>query len=306
MKKELVDDLELLLKAAKVMDLFTQKYCNQTVCTNERMKSADNNDNCKWYHGGWMYCRLAEIVVSKDYLGEYYTKFYNDKAHKPRINILLCGLSDFAILEHVVRRIPEDMIDRTYITIVDICESPLELCKWYIKQYKSEYPKKLHIRYIKADATTLPFEDASFDMITSYSFLTRMVAPLMQKVVSEWYRLLKHQGKVLTTVRVNTEHENNQGDFYRGKNSSIAFAMEKVDSCIRENKLDERVAESLNVKVKKYLENIMSVSIPSGAYILDMFCDYVCELTPFDQPGELEQTHSMFLIDALKSEKKKS
>lgn len=289
------DNEAILMQAARQMDLISQKYCSLTKCTQDRMRAVNNNDNCEWYHGAWMYCRLSGIVVSEDYLGNNYHFFFQKQGEKP-CNILICGTADFAILEHIFQCIPESNRRWTYITIIDICNSPLLLCRWFINTYYQEYAD--NIDYVQADATNLPFEDGYFDLITTYSFLTRMIYSDAQKVVNEWYRVLKPKGTVLTTVHINNLKEF-EGKFYRSDSASEDFALDKLNKFLNKYSFDSFFAKIIREKVKLYISNIMSVAI-SSELLEEMFDQYICDITYFDQPGELEAVHKMTIVNAIK------
>ncbi len=289
------DTKSILMQAAHQMDIISKKYCPLTGCNQNRMKGVDNNDNCEWYHGAWMYCRLSGIVVSEDYLGVNYQSFFQKHSEK-QCSILICGTADFAIVEHIIQRIPERNRRQTHITILDICNSPLLLCQWFINNYYQEYID--NIDFVQADATNMPFEDNSFDLITTYSFLTRMVYSDAKKVVNEWHRVLKSKGTVLTTVRINNLKEF-EGKFYRSNSADEQFALDKLDKFLFEYSLDSSYAEIIRAKVKGYISNIMSVAI-SSERLKDMFNYYICDITYFDQPGELESVHEMAIVNAIK------
>ena len=293
-----MDDYNILKSAAEKMDLISDEFCGYTECNDSRMKAVDGSDNCHWYHSSWMHLRLAGIVVSEDYLGDYYEQFFRERKQQDVINVLICGMADFATLDHVVRRIPKEMIYKVVITLVDICQSPIELCKWYVETYNI-FPVN-QLRYVIADATNMPFGNKSFDLITNYSFLTRMVLSEMKKVIDEWHRVLKPKGCIYTTIHINSDPSNVKGAFYRSSSSSVSYAMNKVEEYIIQNKLSLDKAESMRRKCKLYLNNIMSVSIPSESFILSLFKGFNCSFESRDQQGELEAVHKMVLLKAVK------
>lgn len=292
-----IENNELLVQAALQMDAISKKHCLNTKCTEERMQDVENDDNCEWYHGAWMYCRMAKIVVSEDYLGYEYETFFNRHIYDERIDVLICGMADYATVAHVLRRIPAILEKKVYITLLDICNSPLLLCKWYIEKVFPEYSERLTI--LNADATCIPLPDESFDLITSYSFLTRMIYSEAEKVALEWKRLLKNNGEILTSVHV-FNNSSCEGQFYRSENADINYAMEKLERCILEYEISSSMAEIMREKVRKYLANIMSVAI-SESSLRALFSSVDYNQTAHNQPGELEQVHKMLLIRASKS-----
>lgn len=296
-----MEDFNLLLSACRAMDKISSIYCEKTICNDSRMKSVEALGNCYWYHGGWMYCRLSGIIVSNDYCGDLYSSFFGRKQKQNRINILICGLADFAILDHILSRIPKSIENRVFITVVDICESPLQLCDWFIHQPLNDY---LHfadqIKYVKANAINLPFDNSTFDLITNYSFLTRMNITEMEKVVNEWTRVLKTDGEIFTTIRINSDDTLTSGEFYRSKNNDMETALQKVDDTIHRLSLSTNEAVFMKIRVKKYLDNIMSVAIPSIDIIKRLFYQYKLFFSFEDQQGELESIHRMIILRAIK------
>lgn len=297
-----MERLDMMLKAAKKMECLSEKYCGETECTDQRMKSVNGEDNCKWYHGGWMYCRLSGIVVTEDYLGNDFTEFFSENHDKDDINVLACGIADFGLLLHIIDRIPKDIIKRVHIYAVDICRTPLELCRWFFQQEETKKYNQVDIIYVKADATKLPFEAGFFNLITSYSFLTRMTSDLAGKVIKEWHRVLKRDGEVLTTIHINGDDGLPIGDFYRSDNEDMEFAMQKVYHFLDHNKeLGEDFSEHMITMVERYLENIMSVVVPNNNAVQSMFDIFsYCGIKNVDQPGELEEVHKMTIVKAFK------
>ena len=133
-------------------------------------------------------------------------------------------------------------------------------------------------------------------MVTSYSFLTRMVYSESKKVVNEWFRVLNDQGRVLTTVRV-TDGKN-EGEFYHSKSNETIWA-QKLEAFINEAEISEDEAAVIRNKVSRYMNNIMSCSL-SVAAIENMFGAFNLILEPFDHPGELIPIHKMLSINATK------
>lgn len=293
--KNIVDNESVLMQAAHQMDLISKTHCLLTECTQNRMRSIENDYNCEWYHGAWMYCRLSGIVVSNDYLGNSYQFFFEKYNAKP-CNILICGTADFAILEHILQSIPKRNRKQTYITIIDICNSPLLLCQWFINTYHQEYAE--NIKLIQANAINLPFEDHSFDLITTYSFLTRMIFNDAKKVVKEWYRVLKPNGTVLTTVHI-SDFKEFEGNFYRSDLASEQFALNKLEQFLNQNTFELSYAETIRCKVVRYISNIMSVAM-SNENLKELFKRFTYNISYFDQPGELEDVHKMAIVNAVK------
>lgn len=283
------EDIELMMELATEMEAISEKYCLDTCCNDDRMKSANDEMNCKWYHAGWLYCRLAGIIISKDYLESQYRAFFLKKMDSERIDVLICGFADHALLMNIFATIPKPMVRKVHFTLIDICRSPIELCKLYVEKTCPSLADRL--TYLQADATSIPIPDRSFDLITTYSFLTRMSKPLMQKVLDEWFRLLKPDGEVLTTVRITTDSSAEES-FHRGSASSIAFGMDKIEAFLASHNVDSLYAGNMRKRAYEYLTNIMSSTLINTS-ITDFLDKYCYETWYYDQPGELEAVHKM-------------
>lgn len=283
------DNIDIMIELSTQMDAIATCHCAHTQCNNDRMRSANDIEDCEWYHAGWLYCRLAGIIISKDYLDERYTKFFAQRLNKERIDVLVCGFADHALLANIAATIPDSLLPRVYFTLMDICRSPIELCKLYVEKYAPELADR--IMYVQGDATNINVADDSFDLITTYSFLTRMSKPLMTKVLNEWLRLLKNDGEILTTVRVTADTQAEE-TFHRGSAASIEFGMKKVETFLKRGLVNEQFANRMRQRTYDYLTNIMSSTLKDSS-ILTVIADYPHEVWYYDQPGELESIHKM-------------
>lgn len=293
------EDLNLMMELAAEMEAISEKHCLDTLCNDDRMKSATDELNCKWYHAGWLYCRLAGIIISKDYLESQYKAFFLKKMKSERIDVLICGFADHALLMNILATIPEPIVSKVYFTLIDICRSPIELCKLYVEKASPTLADR--ITYLQADATSIPIPDGSFDLITTYSFLTRMSKPLMEKVLEEWVRLLKPDGEILTTVRITTDSSAEES-FHRGSASSIAFGMNKIETFLASHNVSSLFANNMRKRAYEYLTNIMSSTLINKS-ITDVLDKYSYETWYYDQPGELKSVHKMMGLRASKEDK---
>ena len=80
------------------------------------------------------------------------------------------------------------------VTGVDLDENALQNAKANIE--KNNLQDKLTL--IHGDATALPFEDNSFDVIINEAMLTMLVGDRKDKALKEYFRVLKPGGRVVT------------------------------------------------------------------------------------------------------------
>ena len=84
------------------------------------------------------------------------------------------------------------------IMVLDICETPLMLCKWY--GARQEVRVETHACDIVQWETT-----RQFDLIVTHSFLPMLPAPARQLLVAKWREVLRPGGKVVSTTRINPD-----------------------------------------------------------------------------------------------------
>src|SRR5690606_2627697 len=109
------------------------------------------------------YLRLLDYGSSPELHKAFYLAGLAPLTALPQPRILISGAADFAMLE-VTRATFTDSASRPRFTVVDRCETPLALCRWYAER------EGFAIDTVLADM--LAFEDAEgFDAIVTHSFL---------------------------------------------------------------------------------------------------------------------------------------
>lgn len=88
------------------------------------------------------------------------------------------------------------------ITGIDLDEKALEKARNNIKEQEVEHLIQLQ----RANATKLPFDDESFDIVINEAMLTMLPIEAKEKAIREYFRVLKPNGFLLThDVMLNTE-----------------------------------------------------------------------------------------------------
>ncbi len=81
-----------------------------------------------------------------------------------------------------------------HIVACDIDDEALKIAALNAKNAKVSH----RITFIHADATSLPFENDSFDVIINEAMLTMLTEAKKRQAISEYYRVLKKGGRLLT------------------------------------------------------------------------------------------------------------
>lgn len=108
--------------------------------------------------------------------------------------VLISGTADYSMLAHVLWAYRQEKVN-PQITVLDLCETPLFLCKWYGRTVGTS------IQALTADLLDYVAPEP-FHIITTDAFLTRFSPDERGAVVKKWFELLTPGGRVVTTVRV--------------------------------------------------------------------------------------------------------
>lgn len=177
-----------LSQSAPLMEKLSKKYCRRNVAGNP----------CERYHSNWQYRRILNDVPTPGWQKNFYIKnIYKALKSKDEANILICGLADYAMLIHVLDGCKIARI-KPKITVLDSCQTPLEICKWYVerKSLTTEIEFKLE------NIFNFEFADGTFDLIVTDAYLTQFSRIERVNIVEKWKRWLRTGGTLLTTAKI--------------------------------------------------------------------------------------------------------
>ena len=152
-------------------------------------------ESCSWYHGSWQYLRIVKLAPTPEKHAGFLFDALGALARDGRYGrVLISGAADYCMLAHVLRAYRSENA-RVDITVVDKCETPLFLCKWYAKLVSHAL--------VTHTSDILDFNSVEpFDVICTQSLLSQYPHSMRKDLVSKWRELLRPGGKVVTTVRV--------------------------------------------------------------------------------------------------------
>lgn len=154
----------------------------------------DVGGSCAWYHGFWPYMRLLDYGSSPELHKGFYLEGLAPLAAGGEPRILISGAADFAMLE-VAREAFAGGRARPEFTVIDRCETPLALCRWFTGQAGFAIETQA--------ADVLAYEAApGFDAIVTHSFLGNFPPEVRPRLAQRWFALLRPGGRVLTINRV--------------------------------------------------------------------------------------------------------
>lgn len=151
--------------------------------------------NCAWNHGFWQILRMMGLAGSAAHRGALYRRVIaSTLAQRRPARILISGTADYAMLAQVLLA-AHAAGESPSVTVVDVCETPLRLNRWYADYRKVGIETCCH-DILHFDAP------GRFDVICTDSLLGRFPPALWPALASRWMSLLKSGGRVVTANRL--------------------------------------------------------------------------------------------------------
>ncbi|MCL4550131.1 MAG: class I SAM-dependent methyltransferase [Bacteroidetes bacterium] len=267
---------EPMLATAPVAEFLSKVLC----------KGNHISEDCSWYHSIWQYLRIFDAVSTPTWHSSFYatalTRVF--KSSNKSVSILISGTADYSMLAHVLWTL-EKNVDISYkITVLDLCETPLFLCKWYAKLHNT------NVEIIAEDIFKYSPSN-NFDLIITDAFLTRFPYEDRKKVLIKWKSLLNENGSIVTTVRLGGD---SLGIPRKGseKQSNLFANNIKMNYTFWRNFLSISLTE-LEEKSKQYASSMTSYSAGQKKDVVNMFseCGFnIIESIEKEVKGELEPT----------------
>lgn len=151
--------------------------------------------SCAYYHRVWQYLLLLGATSSMYTDTNFLINTLRPLLRERRTaRVLICGAADYGLLAHVLW---SAMLESATpdITVLDRCETSLELNRWYA------HKRTATITTINADILTTEIA-GTFDVICTHSFLGWFAPTERRKLVDVWHRLVRPEGLIITTKRL--------------------------------------------------------------------------------------------------------
>jgi SAM-dependent methyltransferase len=161
----------------------------------------DATHGCRPHHAIWPSLRLLELVGSPD--AQEDIPFWRDalgalsRVEKPRV--LLSGASDHGFLELIHGLLGTAGI-RATLCLVDRCETPLELNRWYARRAGIE------LETFRAEILAFT-PGRTFDAVLAHAFIDQLPAEKWPPLLAKWRELLHPGGRVVILNRLRSAPE---------------------------------------------------------------------------------------------------
>jgi SAM-dependent methyltransferase len=158
-------------------------------------KNPATGDSCEWSHGFWQYLRILGLApVPRRHADFYREAFEQLVASSSRPKILISGAGDYGMLALVIGLFREGGIE-PQVTVVDVCETPLALNRWFAER------ESIEIHTHCSDLLTYR-SDVPLDLICTHSFFGQFSPAQRPVLLASWHRLLRPGGAVVTVTQI--------------------------------------------------------------------------------------------------------
>jgi hypothetical protein len=158
-------------------------------------KEPATGESCAWIHGFWQYFRLLGLASTPSLHVSFFTEALTARAGNtgtPRV--LISGAADYSMLALVLGAYGARDV-RPEVTVVDRCETPLMLNRWFAQRAAFEITTRL--------CDILEYSEARpFDVLCTHSFLSEFPRDYWPRLLAKWRELLRPGGSAVTINRV--------------------------------------------------------------------------------------------------------
>jgi SAM-dependent methyltransferase len=146
---------------------------------------------CGWYHGLWQYLRYLGLIEPMGRHAAFFERELSRLKSQAGTRILVCGAADYWTYARVLAAFAGRRVAPS-ITVIDLCETPLLLNRWYARRERA--------RIAARRRDVLEFNpSARFDAICTHAILGRFSPERRRDLMAKWHSLLR-PGGVLVTV----------------------------------------------------------------------------------------------------------
>ena len=169
----------------------------RTLCRSD----GDAGTGCAWYHGAWQYFRALGIVTAPTVHARGLTEALRALARGgSHSRVLVSGAADYSLLAHVLHAYHCEGA-RIEPTVVDVCETPCYLSRWYAERLAAG------VSTVAADILEHRAE-SPYDVVCTHGFFGNFDSEGRRLLVERWHALLRPGGRVVTVQRIRPDDDN--------------------------------------------------------------------------------------------------
>ena len=258
-------------------------------------------DNCDWYHQSWQYLRLVNLVSTPTWHERFYQKaLRNILPSLDNARILISGTADYGMLHQIHKTNLHDRI--LEVMVLDACETPLEICKYYHNYHKKicKNDTNFELSVMKADIKDNGLANDRYDILITDAFLTRFSHDERNSIISEWERLLKPNGHIITTIR--NEKVDSIGNKVENKKKDVDRYVHKVKKVLdNSGPILKQLSKNIVDSAELYAKKIVSYPVSDKDKIQTYFKNFKVDVELNRVDGEVNENTTYFQVVAQKS-----
>jgi len=209
-------------------------------------------EGCADYHAVFPLLDLMSMASSPWAHEDFYKSALWTASHDRLggARVLVSGLATPSMAQIVLDATDPDV----KVDVLDVCPTPLLTCQKVLQPGQVE-----RMKFIQRDALVFDGEGVQYDAITTDAFLTRFPENERLKVLQKWVKMLKPEGRVVTTWRIG-ERQGRKG--YGGADDQRIF-MENLEERVRHWGIPMRTfleMQTIFGLAKEYAEKMHSYS----------------------------------------------
>ena len=198
----------LLLESAPLAWRLAPRLCHKDAA----------GESCEWIHGFWQYLRLAGLASTPSLHVSFFSgallRFVGGK-DAPRV--LISGAADYSMLALVLGACQARGI-RPDVTVLDRCETPLMLNRWFADRIGIVITTRL--------SDILEYsETRAYDLICTHSFLSEFPRERWSRLLDLWRQLLRPGGAAVTINRMRSDAGAAPVQFTPGQAAALRAAL---------------------------------------------------------------------------------
>ena len=240
-----------------------------------RLCRADGPDRqgCAWYHGIWQYLRLLGVAAAPSRNAGFFLDTLEALARDGEFQrVLISGTADYSMLAYALQAYRNGGATPR-ITVVDQCETPLFLCRWYAERLSQTI--EIHT------GNMLDFTpDDAFDVVCCHSFLSRIPPTQRAGLIAAWKRALRPGGKVVTNTRLNPSWSEQASGFT--PEQIAAFRDQVYEEAVKQSDTLHIDPEEIAEDARRYAERSKTFSIRTQEEVIGLFEEGGFTLERFD------------------------
>lgn len=231
--------------------------------------------DCGTYHGAWQVLRLLGVLNSMRSDDDFLIAQLDAAIEGGARRILISGAADYALMARIAAVAGRNQTT-VQLTVVDLCETPLELNRWYASR------AGMSVELLRTDILKFRNPD-SFDLVCTHSFLPFFSPAQRGDLLKVWWECLAPGGAVLTAQRTRPNDNSARHGFSQSQAEALGerayrLAAEQFDQFGIDPALARNLANDYAVNRSTYL-------VRDSEQLRQLFLQQGFQLEQFARPG---------------------